>query len=225
MLFKKITFQLLALTLLCCPFAYHFTQTLHDSPHLFPSTLRESLPSFLHLAEPSEQQVAAPSIFIDPEFQALSSEQQPLSQYIKDVYKIPARLASEIVSSTYQAAAKYSLDPLLILSIIQVESTFQPKVVSNMDARGLMQIVPLYHERKIASLQDGEEQLFHPPTNIRVGTSIFSDFLKIAKGNEMKALLFYNGSSKDPEQAYAKKVYSAKNEFLRVAAYSPVPRE
>lgn len=79
------------------------------------------------------------------------------SNYNKDTYellKIYSVLKSQrmelsdssvwdVSSAILEESRKHSLDPLLILALINVESSFQTEAVSNQGARGLMQIRPI----------------------------------------------------------------------------------
>jgi soluble lytic murein transglycosylase len=92
-------------------------------------------------------------------------------------------------------AQKRNLDPYLVASIIRQESGFEPTVVSNAGAVGLMQIMPAEAPR-IASQAglDGitREQLFDPMTNIAVGAAEYSQKLGEMHGNHLLAIAAYN---------------------------------
>jgi len=92
-------------------------------------------------------------------------------------------------------AAKRNLDPYLVASIIRQESGFEPSVVSNAGAVGLMQIMPPEADR-IATRAGIEgvtrAKLFDPVTNIAVGTAEYSQKLEATGGNPVLAVAAYN---------------------------------
>jgi len=104
------------------------------------------------------------------------------------------------------AAAKYRVDPILIMSIIYVESKFDYSVVSKGNAIGLMQIVHSSHPEK--SHKNG---LFDPENNINVGTKIIAEYAA-KSGSVAETLLRYNGSL-GTAPAYAVKVMDVKKRF------------
>jgi Transglycosylase SLT domain len=150
-----------------------------------------------------------PSSKFDPSFQWLPISQQALSQHLVDTYKIPKNFAVDVVTSAFQAGRLYDLDPLLLLAIIHVESYFNPKAVSSVQAQGLMQVHPPAHREKIAEV-GGLAELNQPNVNIKMGARILRDFMGIARGNLRNALQRYNGNLEDEEQRYATKVLNAK---------------
>lgn len=86
-------------------------------------------------------------------------------------------------------------DPYLLASIIRQESGFEPTVVSNAGAVGLMQIMP-QEAARIASLAGIEgisrERLFDPDENIAVGAAEYSQKLQVIGGNPTLAIAAYN---------------------------------
>lgn len=92
-------------------------------------------------------------------------------------------------------AARRQLDPYLVASIIRQESGFEPTVVSNAGAVGLMQIMPAEAPR-IASVAGLEgitrERLFDPRENIAVGAAEYSQKLALMSGNHTHAIAAYN---------------------------------
>jgi len=92
-------------------------------------------------------------------------------------------------------ADRRQLDPYLIASIIRQESGFEPSVVSNAGAVGVMQIMPL-EARRIASAaglgSPTRDQLFDPKTNIEIGVAEYSQKLGVMHGTAVLAIAAYN---------------------------------
>ncbi len=84
-----------------------------------------------------------------------------------------------------EAAARTSLDPALILSVIKAESNGDPRAVSRAGARGLMQLV----DSTAADYQ--VEQVFDPRENIMAGSRYLRDLVD-RFGDLRLALAAYN---------------------------------
>ena len=98
-------------------------------------------------------------------------------------------------------ARELEINPQVVASVIQAESSFQPRAVSPAGAYGLMQIMPdtwrqVNKELKVCSgLHVGEcstECYYNPDLNIRIGTTYLSQLLKKYQGNMVLALAAYN---------------------------------
>jgi len=83
-------------------------------------------------------------------------------------------------------AAQYSVDPVLVRAVIQVESDFNPRCVSNKGARGLMQLMPE------TARQYGVRNIFDPEENIRGGVHNLADLLNRHRGDLHRVLAAYN---------------------------------
>lgn len=87
-------------------------------------------------------------------------------------------LAWAITEIVHEESKKHSLDPMLILAVITVESQFQHAAVSTKGARGLMQIRPLVADVLAKEIElarwDGIESLNDPALNIRIGAFYLS---------------------------------------------------
>jgi soluble lytic murein transglycosylase-like protein len=88
-------------------------------------------------------------------------------------------------SIIYNEAMKNGLPPELVAAMVESESDFQPRLVSNKNAKGLMQIVP-----ETGRLM-GCDDLFNPHANVAAGTKYFR-YLLNRFGDEKIALAAYN---------------------------------
>ncbi|OJX46174.1 MAG: hypothetical protein BGO78_04650 [Chloroflexi bacterium 44-23] len=93
-------------------------------------------------------------------------------------------------------AARYNLDPLLLLSLMRQESFFEGFVASSAGARGVMQIMPVTGDEIFGYLGWPEnysaEDLYIPAVNIRYGASYLSRMRDYFKGDIFAALAAYN---------------------------------
>lgn len=153
--------------------------------------------------------------------QRIQVQQSLLTEHLKDNYSVEDAMAQEVVKTAFLAGQKYNIDPLLLLAVMKVESTFNHRAVSSANAKGLMQVLPSAHPEKIAAA-GGVNQLFVPHINIKMGAQILRDCLNRAGGTMAKALQLYSGAGSDPKQKYAQKVLTARQEFAKtqVLAFS-----
>lgn len=141
------------------------------------------------------------------------ARQKSLAQYIQSTFAVPEAKAKTIVSAAFKNAREKNIHPELILAVIAVESSFK-ETAKNGGAMGLMQIIPRWHKQKIEKI-GGTRQLFDPAKNIRVGTSIFKDYLESSSGNIRNALIRYNGSLS--ARAYASKILVHYRRMLQIS--------
>lgn len=81
---------------------------------------------------------------------------------------------------------KYSVDPILVKAVIQVESNFDERCTSHKGARGLMQLMPETARRFNVA------KIFDPEENIRGGVAYLAYLISYFTGDLHKALAAYN---------------------------------
>ena len=146
------------------------------------------------------------------------TDEERTADYIRKKYNLTPKLAHSIANSVYSNAEELKLDPMILLGLIHVESTFRPNEVSSSGAMGLMQIIPSWHVKLILEAKNTfglSTNLFTPEVNIWVGARIKKQYLNQYGGNLSRALLQYNGSLKDPEKTYYHKVLQSAKSFER----------
>jgi soluble lytic murein transglycosylase-like protein len=168
--------------------------------HLLKTTLPE-LVAEPAAAEPSAGGTAAPALV-----EALQErEQRALAEYIARRWRIAETAATTFVSAAYRSGKRYSVDPVLILSVMAIESRYNPVAESVVGAKGLMQIIPKYHLEKLLD-HGGEEALLDPEVNIQVGAQILREYYR-RLGDQEAALQMYAGAFDEPTARYAAKVF------------------
>ena len=138
----------------------------------------------------------------------LEREQRAVTEYIAKRYRVSDQAVAGYVSAAYQAGAQHSVDPLLILAVMAIESRYNPVAESSMGARGLMQVIPKYHLEKLLD-HGGEPALLEPTVNISVGTQILREYHRRFRDTEA-ALQMYGGALDDVSTQYASKVLAEK---------------
>jgi len=124
-------------------------------------------------------------------------------------------LMRQIVDEAYKAGEKYDIDPLLILSVIAVESGFDPKVTSISGAEGLMQVITRLHMDKYEGFGLTRPGYQVAP-NIDVGTRILSEYFE-KTGSFKTALKYYVGAAKlKSDGGYGKKVLTFRQGLIPV---------
>jgi soluble lytic murein transglycosylase-like protein len=135
----------------------------------------------------------------------LEREQRALAEFIAQRWRIAETAATNFVAIAYRAGKRYSVDPVLILSVMAIESRYNPVAESVVGAKGLMQIMPKYHLDKLLD-HGGEEALLDPEVNIHVGAQILREYYR-RLGDQQAALQMYAGAFHEPSSRYAAKVF------------------
>lgn len=141
-----------------------------------------------------------------------------LTQYIASRYRVADEIVARIVEVAFHTAELQSLDPLVVLAVVATESSYNPIAESVVGAKGLMQVIAKFHPEKLAGY-GGEDALFEPEVNIRVGTQILREYLR-RYGDLEIALQVYAGALEDADARYARKVF-AERERLQQALERP----
>ena len=97
----------------------------------------------------------------------------------------------ELLKHVHYEAKRNQLHPELVLAVIHVESHFDRFAISRVGAQGLMQVMPFW----LKEIGHPEDNLVDLKTNLRMGCTILKYYLDKEKGDLVKALARYNGST------------------------------
>ena len=144
---------------------------------------------------------------------ALSPQMRAALDYVKSRYKVSKDAILPLFEAVQRIGKERSIDPLLIVALIGIESGFNPEVKSATGGHGLMQIIPRYHLGKIPDGL-GVKGLMDPIVNVRVGAHILDDAIRRG-GSTTAGLQSYNGS--DKKHRFANRVLAEKARLERAA--------
>lgn len=173
--------------------------------------------------------VGATLLTLNPKVATFDFIRSPLERQIesyleREEFDLRGVSRSNFVAYLVATANDYQFDPLLILAIMKVESSFNPDAISNRGAFGLLQI-KLIAAREVERIFDvmpiGSRQLLDPFVNLRIGIQYLS-FLRQQVGNsQARILAAYNSGPTFVKQShtipkgYASKVLRTYNEILQ----------
>ena len=173
----------------------------------YPSPLVAALPAFapIEAAAAEAAEGVLPAAVVET---PLEREQRTVAESIAKRYRIADAAATHFVSIAYRAADQHRLDALLILAVMAIESRYNPVAESVMGAKGLMQVIPKYHQEKLFE-HGGDQSLLEPEVNILVGAQILREYQR-RFGDLETALQMYAGALDEPTSAYSAKVLAEK---------------
>jgi soluble lytic murein transglycosylase-like protein len=120
-------------------------------------------------------------------------------------------VAKRILAAVYENSLQYDVSPELILSVIKVESEFNPRAYSNAGAIGLMQIMPvtgLYVSRNLGLWVNNDSDLFNIEKNIRIGVVFLKECIE-RLGEERGLGYYYAGRNTQYYRHYTRKIAAA----------------
>ena len=156
-----------------------------QQPEVLADSVRTLLRQSILASAPTQRPFSNQEEFYDYQAWQMRSSAR-LLRYIPEVQK-----RQQLLAIVDYEAHRAGLEPALVMAVIEVESRFKPQAVSNVSARGLMQVMPFWTK----TIGDGQvKNLHNPRINVRYGCVILRHYLDIEHGDLVRALGRYNGS-------------------------------
>lgn len=133
-----------------------------------------------------------------------------LRQYIGLKYKVPSKSVKKLVDTAWEVGHSMQLDPLLLLAVMAVESSFNPRAESKVGAQGLMQVMTRIHHKKFEPY-GGRQAAWQPDANIHVGAQILKECIA-RRGSVPGGLTCYVGAA-GTSSKYGQKVLAERKRF------------
>lgn len=154
--------------------------------------------------------------------QALSKQQAAVAYWLSKKYRVAPEPVSALVLEAYEIGRRTEIDPLLLLSVMAIESGFNPFAQSPVGAQGLMQVMTRVHSDKYEPF-GGKFAAFDPVSNLRVGARVLHEYI-LRYGSIEGGLRRYVGAANLPDDGgYAAKVLAEHARLSQVAGGRPVP--
>ncbi len=146
----------------------------------------------------------------------LNPAESNVATYLARRYRVADEAVRVMVAAAHEAGRDRQIDPLLILSVVAVESSMNPFAQSPVGAKGLMQVMPAIHGGKFLE-GDANVEALDPVANIRVGAQILSDVIHRGGSIERGLQLYVGAGNLADDGGYASRVLGELGR-LRLAA-------
>lgn len=141
-------------------------------------------------------------------------------KYLARRYRVADEAARMLVAAAFDIGRQTKLDPLLILSVVAIESSLNPFAESAMGAQGLMQVMTRIHLDRFQP-HGGELAALDPIANMKVGSAILHELISRG-GSVERGLQLYVGAGNLPDDGgYSVKVLGERSR-LQLAASGKV---
>ena len=149
-------------------------------------------------------------------------QQQWVTNWLSKRYRVASDATNMLVSAAYLTAKEIKLDPLLILSVMAIESGLNPFAESPVGAQGLMQVMSKIHQEKFEEM-GGVKAALNPVANIKVGALILKDYVARAGSVEAGLKLYVGAGAFDNDAGYGSRVLTEYKRLKDVSAGKNVP--
>ena len=135
----------------------------------------------------------------------------------------------ELAEIICEAGDAYNYDPVLLLAVIQRESSFRHRAVSRAGAVGLMQIRPFVGRDLAVEANipwEGRKTLFDPRANVRLGAYYLNKLSRSFGGDLQLALeAYYNGPARVRRRVKARGSYATSYSRRVITTYRKLKNE
>jgi soluble lytic murein transglycosylase-like protein len=171
------------------------------------------VPSVAHLAA----QIPVTRVALDARSTSAlgtAREQAAVADYIARKYRVAAQATAQLVKAAYLTGREVGIDPLLILGVIAIESSFNPYAESGVGAQGLMQVMTKVHQDKYEAV-GGVAAALNPYANIKIGALVLKDCIARA-GSIEGGLKYYVGATTNTDGGYGAKVLAERQRLRQL---------
>jgi soluble lytic murein transglycosylase-like protein len=181
------------------------------------------VPSVAHLAA----QIPAQRVALDarnPATLGSAREQAVVAEYIARKYRVAAQATAQLVKAAYLTGREVGIDPLLILGVIAIESSFNPYAESGVGAQGLMQVMTKVHQDKYEAV-GGVAAALNPYANIKIGALVLKDCIARAGSLEGGLKYYVGAATTNNDGGYGAKVLAERARLRQLPGVHSVAAE
>lgn len=179
-------------------------------PHLDRASLITGTGDSVTLNTAPAELSVTPATFSAPSLAA----QQRLTGWLAKRHRVAGAASKMLVDAAFTTAKETDIDPLLILSVMSIESRMNPFAESPMGAQGLMQVMTDVHKNKFDD-HGGTKAVQDPNANLRVGAKLLKDAIRTTGSVEAGLKHYVGGNAVRSDGGYSVKVLG---EYARLQA-------
>lgn len=185
-------------------------------------SLLMATPQQLTQAQTSEANSITDVSEVDGKILGSRKQQLWVTNWLAKRYRVANDASNMLVSAAYLTAKEIKLDPLLILSVMAIESGLNPFAESPVGAQGLMQVMSKIHHEKFEDM-GGVKAALNPVANIRVGALILKDYVTRGGSIEAGLKMYVGAAAFDNDAGYGSRVLAEYRRLKEVATGKSVP--
>lgn len=145
------------------------------------------------------------------------AEQHRVSGWLAKRHRVAGAASKMLVDAAYLTAKEAEIDPLLILSVMSVQSRLNPFAENTSGAHGLMQVMADVH-RGLFEDRGTTKSLQDPNANLRVGAALLRDSIRSAGSIEAGLKRYIGASDPRGDGGYAARVLGEYAKLQAVAS-------
>lgn len=203
------------------------TAGLAELRHSFEQRMRDQAPATqlatvgsLDPALEAQAQIAPGPAFQYPDNPR--AREQRIAKFLARYYRRSESDIRRYVRFAHESAKRNGVDPLLVVGIMCVESSLNPKATSHKGAKGLMQVLVAAHKKRFKPF-GGTSKSYDPRTSIEVGTRIIAGMI-VRTGSVKGALKHYVGAANfRTDGGYGDKVIGMRDRVWAAANGKRIP--
>lgn len=181
-----------------------------------PPSLAMLMATPQQVAESTRDEADAAAIAVENKTLVSERQQQWVTTWLAKRYRVASDASNMLVSAAYLTAKEIKLDPLLILSVMAIESGLNPFAESPVGAQGLMQVMSKIHHEKFEEM-GGIKAALNPVANIKVGALILKDYVTRGGSVEAGLKLYVGAAAFDNDGGYGSRVMAEYKRLKDVA--------
>jgi len=203
---------------------YRDTPQVETAPEVAPPNLSMLMATPEQLAHEEAKAVETTATTTQEDGKLLGNQrqQQWVTSWLAKRYRVASDASNMLVSAAYLTAKEIKLDPLLILSVMAIESGLNPFAESPVGAQGLMQVMSKIHHEKFETL-GGVKAALNPVANIKVGATILKDYVTRGGSVEAGLKLYVGAAAFDNDAGYGSRVLAEYRKLKDVSSGKNVP--
>lgn len=174
-------------------------------------------PTKLEQEQVQESENSSTALLDNKNLIANQRQQMWVTNWLAKRYRVAGDASNMLVTAAYLTAKEIKIDPLLILSVMAIESGLNPFAESPVGAQGLMQVMSKIHHEKFQEL-GGIKAALNPVANIRVGALILKDYVTRGGSVEAGLKMYVGAAAFETDGGYGSRVLAEYRRLKDVSA-------